>query len=51
MRKDLAPRAAERAPRAELHHYPYHHFDIYSDPRAKAVQVAFLQRTVQGVSA
>ena len=46
-----AVKAAERAPRAELHHYPYHHFDIYSDPRAKAVQVAFLQRTVQGVSA
>ena len=46
-----AVKAAERAPRAELRHYPYPHFDIYQDPRAKADQVAFLQRTVQGVSA
>lgn len=46
-----AVKAAERAPRAELRHYPYGHFDIYLDPRVKADQVAFLQRTVQGVSA
>ena len=46
-----AVKAAERAPRAELRHYPYGHFDIYQDPRVKADQVAFLQRTVQGVSA
>lgn len=44
-------KAAERAPRAELRHYPYGHFDIYQDPQVKADQVAFLQRTVQGVSA
>jgi len=42
---------AARAPHAELRHYPYDHFDIYSDPQVKADQVAFLQRTVQGVSA
>ena len=46
-----AVKAAERAPRAELRRYPYAHFDIYQDPQAKADQVAFLQRTVQGVSA
>ncbi|MGO9508108.1 MAG: alpha/beta hydrolase [Mycobacterium sp.] len=46
-----AVKAAERAPRGELRRYPYRHFEIYSDPRAKADQVAFLQRTVQGVSA
>jgi pimeloyl-ACP methyl ester carboxylesterase len=46
-----AVKAAERAPRAELCRYPYPHFDIYQDPQAKADQVAFLQRTVQGVSA
>jgi uncharacterized protein len=46
-----AVKAAERAPRAELRRYPYPHFDIYQDPQAKADQVAFLQRTVQGVSA
>lgn len=46
-----AIKAAERAPRGELLHYPYGHFDIYLDPQAKADQVAFLQRTVLGVSA
>jgi dienelactone hydrolase len=46
-----AVKAAQRAPRAELLRYPYRHFQIYSDPQAKADQVAFLQRTVQGVSA
>ena len=46
-----AVKAAQWAPRAELLHYPYPHFQIYSDPQAKADQVAFLQRTVQGVSA
>jgi pimeloyl-ACP methyl ester carboxylesterase len=46
-----AVKAAERAPRAKLRHYPYGHFDIYLDPQVKADQVAFLQRTVLGVSA
>ncbi len=46
-----AVKAAERAPRAQLRHYPYGHFDIYHDPQVKADQVAFLQRTVQGVAA
>ncbi|MFZ0833656.1 MAG: alpha/beta fold hydrolase [Mycobacterium sp.] len=46
-----AVKAAERAPRAEIRHYPYGHFDIYHDPKAKADQVAFLRRTVQGVAA
>jgi pimeloyl-ACP methyl ester carboxylesterase len=46
-----AVKAAERAPRAELRRYPCRHFEIYLDPQAKADQVAFLQRTVQGVSA
>ena len=47
-----AVKAAERAPgRAELRRYPYAHFDVYQDPQAKADQVAFLQRTVQGVVA
>jgi uncharacterized protein len=43
--------AAKRACRAELRRYPYGHFDIYHDPQAKADQVAFLRRTVQGVAA
>ncbi len=46
-----AVKAAERAPHAEIRHYPYGHFDIYHDPQVKADQVAFLQRTVQGVTA
>ena len=46
-----AVKAAERAPRAELRRYPCAHFEIYQDPQVKADQVAFLQRTVQGVSA
>jgi uncharacterized protein len=46
-----AVKAAERAPRAELRHYSYSHFDIYHDAAVKADQVAFLQRSVQGVSA
>ena len=37
-----AVKAAERAPRAELRHYPYAHFDIYQNPQVKADQVAFL---------
>ena len=45
-----AVKAAERAPRSELRSYPCRHFQIYSDPQVKADQVAFLQRTVQGVS-
>ncbi len=39
-----AAAAAERAPRGELLRYPHGHFEIYSDPRAKADQVAFLSR-------
>jgi cephalosporin-C deacetylase-like acetyl esterase len=35
---------AERAPRGELIRYPYGHFDVYSDPKPKADQVAFLSR-------
>jgi uncharacterized protein len=46
-----AVKAAGRAPRADLRHYPYGHFDIYHDPQVKADQVAFLQRTVLGVAA
>jgi hypothetical protein len=46
-----AVKAAERAPRGELRRYPCRHFEIYLDPQAKADQVAFLQRTVPGVSA
>jgi pimeloyl-ACP methyl ester carboxylesterase len=46
-----AVKAAERAPHAEIRRYPYGHFDIYNDPQVKADQVAFLQRTVQGVAA
>ncbi|MGZ4512724.1 MAG: alpha/beta hydrolase [Mycobacterium sp.] len=46
-----AVRAAQRAPRGEIRHYPYGHFDIYHDPQVKADQVALLQRMVQGVAA
>jgi pimeloyl-ACP methyl ester carboxylesterase len=46
-----AIKAAERAPHGELRRYPCRHFEIYLDPQAKADQVAFLQRTVLGVSA
>ena len=46
-----AVKAAERALRAELRHYPYGHFDISDDPQVKADHVAFLQRAVQGVAA
>jgi pimeloyl-ACP methyl ester carboxylesterase len=47
----IAPalRAAKRAGCAELRRYPYGHFGIYHDPRAKADQVAFLRRAVRGV--
>lgn len=44
-------KAAQRAPRGELRHYPYGHFDIYTDPRVKADQVDFLRRVVAGVAA
>ena len=46
-----AVKAAERAPHAEIRRYAYGHFDIYHDPQVKADQVAFLQRTVEGVAA
>ncbi len=39
-----AVKVAERAPRGELLRYPYGHFDIYGDPKARADQVAFLTR-------
>ena len=46
-----AVKAGRRAPRGEVRHYPYGHFDIYNDPAVKADQVAFLQRVVAGVTA
>lgn len=46
-----AVKAAGHVPRGEIRHYPYGHFDVYHDPQVKADQVAFLQRTVQGVPA
>ncbi len=39
-----AVKMAERAPRGELKHYPYGHFEIYHDPQARADQVEFLTR-------
>ena len=39
-------KAARRAPRAELRRYPYGHFAVYSDPRVKSDQVAFLSRVL-----
>ena len=44
-------KAAHRAPRGELRRYPYGHFDIYTDPKAKADQVEFLRRVVASVPA
>lgn len=41
-------RAAHRAPRGEVRRYPYGHFDIYHDPRAKADQLEFLNRVLGG---
>ena len=38
--------AAHRAPRGELRHYPYGHFDIYHDPQVKADQIDFLRRVL-----
>ena len=38
--------AARKAPRGELLRYPYEHFDIYTDPRVKTDQVAFLRRVL-----
>lgn len=43
--------AAQRAPRGELRRYPYGHFDIYTDPQAKADQLAFLRRVFADVTA
>ncbi len=42
---------AERAPRGELLRYPYGHFDIYSDPQARADQVDFLSRNLSSARA
>ena len=39
-------KAAGRAPRGQLRHYPYGHFAIYADPKVKADQVAFLQQVL-----
>jgi uncharacterized protein len=39
-------KAAHRAPRGELRHYPYGHFDIYHDPQVKADQLEFLGRVL-----
>ncbi|MGX9791028.1 alpha/beta hydrolase [Mycobacterium sp. MMS18-G62] len=44
-------KAANRAPHGELRHYPYGHFDIYTDPAVKTDQVDFLRRVVTGVAA
>jgi len=46
-----AVKAGKRAPRGEVRHYPYGHFDIYNDPAVKADQVAFLRRVLAGVTA
>ncbi len=40
--------AARRAPRGELHRYPYGHFAIYTDPQVKVDQVEFLRRVLGG---
>lgn len=39
-------RAAAAAPRGELRRYPYGHFDINADPRARRDQVEFLGRVL-----
>ena len=44
-------KAAQRAPRGELRHYPYGHFDIYLDPQAKTDQLTFLHRVFSDVDA
>ncbi len=46
-----AVKAGERAPRGEVRHYPYGHFDIYNDPTVKADQVEFLARVLANVTA
>lgn len=38
--------AAQRAPLGELRHYPYGHFAIYLDPKARADQREFLDRVL-----
>ena len=43
--------AAQRAPRGELRRYPYGHFDIYTDPQARADQLAFPNRVFADVTA
>jgi len=45
-----AIKAAERAPRGEVLRYPYGHFDMYNDPKARADQIEFLRRVVAGVT-
>lgn len=46
-----AIKAGERAPRGEVLRYPYGHFDIYNDPKARADQIEFLRRVVAGMTA
>ena len=41
-----AEKAAQRAPHGRAIHYPYGHFDIYTDPQARADQVAFLKEVL-----
>jgi dienelactone hydrolase len=43
-------KAAQRAPRGELHRYPYGHFDIYNDPTVKIDQVDFLRRVAASMA-
>lgn len=42
-------KAAGLAPKGELRRYPYGHFEIYHDPKARADQVEFLTRVVPRV--
>lgn len=39
-------RTAHTAPLGELRRYPYGHFEIYHDPKAKADQLEFLTRVL-----
>lgn len=43
-------KAAHRAPRGELCHYPFGHFGIYLDPRVKEDQIDFLRRTLAALT-
>jgi hypothetical protein len=41
-----AAKAAQRAPRGRARDHPYGHFDIHTDPQARADQVAFLREVL-----